>query len=255
MDHYSELKNRIDKYENLNNVMFTEQTISLYDLKRLLDNKFKRLRHIMNVESFINVINKDNIELQGIGCLQPSDRCSSILFSNDKMISKIIFGFNEDSSAIPTRFIRICKDDDSDELYFEGKECDREFIERYISRILEIFAVLEEFSRLFQGKINFAHNVFQQEFTDGFFVVSIKCYGNGNVSLAVAINEESDPNNIYKRTWLNRERLFDYVNERSDIILKKISVKINMLHIVFRLVVEEYIREQNERYAKRRRFQ
>lgn len=245
MDSYTKLLTSIDnKYSN-GSVEQSENIISLYDLVTILQEEMEPLRKVKIGKEFQDKINADRTIFQRIGLFKKraivNKKCTGGYTETGQTSSKISLCFEEKGQGLGTHIV-LHKDFDSDEIYF-ADFCvkDREFVERYISDIYEIFAVLEEYGTLFPYEEKKGRCGIKQDFSDGLLDVSVSLDNWGRVSTGIVPSKGNDPENLYTRTWYSRETISKHVDEMSEQILRSIPIEISGLDKVFRMLVERAI--------------
>lgn len=237
MDEYTRLENEIKSYFQMPDVVRDSDTISAYDLYNIINNKFDELRRVIDTSSFFKEIKKNNNILRTLIKKikkEPAVEayCEYILIMRTKKGTEIYFG---------GICMSICKEDNSDELYFgEYNNClDREFINRYYNKLIEIFTVMEEFNNLFNSGNNRKENFKPQIFSDSFLDVELSLFNNGEVEVSISINSKEDPNNLFNRKWYNRDTLASIIEDNKMELLKKIPIEISSLNCLCKNVLEE----------------
>lgn len=251
MDEYTRLKTKLEDYLALPDVELSDTEISIYQLKQIVDQKLTELRNIQLNPNFKDEINKSRTTIQKIGgifkkkqavCEKP---CTCVMFSCNGKKSEITFGFSNPRVKLGTDFLRVCKDVDSDQIYFGEYNSDKEFVEKHYDRISEYFSILEEFSRLYQGGVgNCGKNIYQV-IDDGFFYITLTCDTYGRTSILTSLTAEEDKEKMYHREWLQRPTLKDIYQENEEDFLKKIPVSIDSLNHTFKTIVRDAISKVN----------
>lgn len=259
MDEYTRLRTIIEDYLNAQDVELSENEISVYQLKILIDQKLMELRNIQFDSTFKDEINKSRSAIQKIGrvfnknqsiCNNP---CESITSSCDGKTSYITFWFEVKNSHLGRDWLTVCKDVDSDQIYFDRNKTDKSFVEKHYDRIIEHFNILEEYSRLYQGGVGNSGKDVKQNITDGFFYINLSSDTYGRTSILTTLPAEIDKEKMYQREWLHRKTLKDIYSENADTILRKIPVDINSLNYTYKTIVREAISKQNvPQYVKRK---
>lgn len=252
MDEYTRLKNKLLEYINMPDVELSEDEISVYALRELIKTKLEELRKIQFESTFKDEINKSNTIIQKVGrifkksnsiCEKP---CTNIMASSDGKTSNITFCFQNKNSYFGSEYLTICKDFDSDQIYFsQHQRTDKSFVEKHYDRISEHFAILEEFSELYQGGIGGSGKGIGQTVTDGFFSLVIQSDSYGRTSIHTTLTQEEDKEKMYERQWLHRKSLQEIYTENEDTFLKKISVPIASLNYTYKTIAETAISKNN----------
>jgi len=251
MDEYTRLRNKLEEYLIQPDVELTDTKLSVYHLLQIVDKRLEELRKIQIESTFQEEINKSRTTIQKIGrvfkkkvlvCERP---CSCIMsFCNGKK-SSITFGFKAPKSKFGTEYLKVSKDVDSDQIYFDGYNSDKEFVEKHYDRINEHFNTLEEYSRLYQGGVGNSGGDVNQIICDGFFHIKVTCDTYGRTSSFTSITSEEDKEGMYTREWLQRPTLKNIYTEHEEEILRKIPVDINSLNYTFKTIVTDAISKVN----------
>lgn len=245
MDKYTELKEKIDtKYSN-GEVEQTENIISLFDLYVLLDREMKSYREVKNLDWFKDKINTDRTFFKRVGLFKKKasidQRCDFTYCDIDDKKCKLSVSF----ATFGTSLV-LYKDFDSDELYFADFGLkDRSFVEKYLSDIYSIFAVLEQYGTLFPYEEKKGRTSLSQTFDDGLLKIELCCDTYGRVGFNMGPSAGVDKEQLYGRTWYSRETIATYVEENKGRILRCIPVEISSLNDVYRNIVEEAIAKKN----------
>lgn len=242
MDKYTELMQRIESQYSGEEIEQTENIISLYDLYTILMLEMKPLNMIKMGNDLQNKINADRTIFRRIGLFKRQavidKKCTGIYTDIGETRSEIVFSFDERRSSVGSH-LTLYKDIDSDELYFGDFSLkDREFVEKYLSDIYDIYAILESYGTLFPYENEKGRQSLNQEFDDGILKVNITCDTYGRVAIQVSPSKGVDSDNLYTRSWLNRQTVSSYVDENIDDILCRIPVEISSLNEVYRTLVE-----------------
>ena len=244
MDSYTKLITSIDeKYED-NGVEQTENIISLYDLVTILSEEMEPLGKLKMDKEFQNKINRDRTIFQRIGLFKRKEvinkKCTGGYTEVSENRSTISLGF-DNGQALGVHVV-LYKDFDSDELYF-ADFClkDREFVEKYISDIYAIFAILEQYGTLFPYEEKKGRTGLSQEFSDGLLSVTVKLDTWGRVTPSIVPCKGIDSDKLYTREWYSRETVSKHVYAMQEQILRTIPVEISSLNEVYRKLVEDNI--------------
>lgn len=244
MDSYTKLMTSIDEKYSGEEVEQSENIISLYDLVKMLEEEMEPLRKVKVDRSFHDKINADRTILQRIGLFRKkaviNQKCNGGYTETGEKRSTISINF-DNGKALGTHVV-LHKDFDSDEIYF-ADFCvkDREFVEKYISDIYGIFAVLEEYGTLFPYEEKKGRVGLSQEFNDGLLSIKVSLDTYGRVTPLILPVKEADPENLYVRNWYSRETIAKHVEAMSEDILRRIPVEISSLNDVYRTLVERAI--------------
>lgn len=249
MDSYTKLITSIDeKYED-NGVEQTENIISLYDLVTILSEEMEPLRKLKMDKEFQNKINNDRTILQRIGLFRTrtvvDKKCKGGYTEVGENRSSISLNFEDKGNVLGTHVV-LFKDFDSDELYFaDFCSKDREFVEKYISDIYGIFAILEQYGTLFPYEEKKGRTGIEQEFNDGLLSVTVKLDTWGRVTPSIVPCKGIDSDNLYTREWYSRETVSKYVEGMKDKVLRNIPVEISSLNEVYKKLVEDGLAKRN----------
>lgn len=171
--------------------------------------------------------------------------------SCDGQKAEITFGFKY--TSIKDNFLKICKDIDSDQIYFaENYNTDKEFVEKYYDQICEYFRILEEFNSLYQSRVGISGQGAEQIFSDGFLDVRFSYDAWGRTCVLTSINSQADPQRIYLREWVKRQTLSNYIKENEETILRKIPIAISELNYTTKTIVEEHLSKINAPQLKKK---
>ena len=248
MDKYTELMDKIDTKYNCEDVLQTENIISLFDLVSMLSEEMEPLRKLKMDKEFQNKINRDRTILQRIGLFRRQEvinkKCTGGYTDVGEKRSTISLGF-DNGHALGVHVV-LLKDFDSDEIYF-ADFClkDREFVEKYISDIYGIFAILEQYGTLFPYEEKKGRTGLTQEFSDGLLDVDVKLDTWGRVTVSIVPCKGIDSDNLYTREWYSRETISKHVYLMQDKILQTIPVEISSLNEVYRKLVEDNLSKKN----------
>lgn len=242
LDEYGQLLLKLKSYLRKDDVEFTDEIISAYDLHQLVQKRLKALRDIKQDITLRDKINKKPKNI--FRKLEPKDRCTGTCYSYDSTASTICLTF-EKAYNNGMYNIYVNKDRNSDEIYF-GTRVDKKLVEDNYDYIMGVFDILEDGYKLFKEEISDHVSARSTaKFTDGFLDVNILCTDDGTAKISATLRKEADPNGIYTREWFKRQKLSDYFQENATIILKKIPVEIESLESVFKkIVIEELSKEK-----------
>lgn len=251
MDEYTRLKATLESYLDKPDVEITNQEISIYTLQQILTNKLESLRKIQFDSDFPNEINNSYTVIQKVGrifkkkvsiCERP---CNRVMATCDGKKSHITFSFICKESRFGSEYLTICKDVDSDEIYFENYNADKDFVVKHYDRIHEYFTTLEHFSMLYQGGVGGSGKSIEQTLSDGFFDIKIICDTYGRIDTGTKISTEVDKENMFTREWLKRQTLKEFYTEHEEEILRKIPVSIDSLNYTFKTIVTDALSKMN----------
>ncbi len=251
MDEYTRLKTTLESYLDMPDVEITNQEISIYTLQQILTNKLEELRKIQFDSNFQDEINNSYTVIQKVGrifkkkvsiCERP---CNRVMATCDGKKSHITFSFICKESRFGTEYLTICKDIDSDEIYFENYKTDKDFVVKHYDRINEYFTTLEHFSMLYQGGVGGSGKSIEQTLGDDFLDIKIICDTYGRIDTTTKINSSIDKENMFTREWLKRQRLKDFYMEHEEAILRKIPVPIESLNYTFKTIVADALSKMN----------
>lgn len=249
MDSYTKLITSIDeKYED-NGVEQTENIISLYDLVTILSEEMEPLRKLKMDKEFQNKINNDRTILQRIGLFRTrtvvDKKCKGGYTEVGENRSSISLNFEDKGNVLGTHVV-LFKDFDSDEIYFaDFCSKDREFVEKYISDIYGIFAILEQYGTLFPYEEKKGRTGLEQEFNDGLLSVTVKLDTWGRVTPSIVPCKGIDSDSLYTREWYSRETVSKHVEGMKDKVLRNIPVEISSLNEAYKKIVEDGLAKRN----------
>jgi hypothetical protein len=244
MDKYDKLKEQIEKEYIYGEVVeANNDVVSMYDLVYLLEEKFEALRVVKDGSYLKEKINQDRTVQQMFSFFRKKTivdgQCLSIISDFNKSKCRVSFSF-ENVSQNREDVVVIMKDSESDDLYFEDSRfANREFAEKYISEIYEMFGVLENFAKYYPASAKGGVSSITQTFKAGILEVLITVFPNGKIECNITPSNGVDNQNIYNREWLSREKLSNYVKENRANILQSIPVELDSLNTSFRTIVEE----------------
>lgn len=251
MDEYTKLKTKIESYLELPEVELTEEVISLGTLINILDSGLERLRKTQFGTEFQDEINKSHTIVEKVGRVFKKKvsvctrECNHINASCDGKKSQITFGFKNKESKFGTEYLTICKDIDSDQIYFGQFGVDKEFVEKHYDLINDFFDTLETYSNIYQGGVGGSGTSISQQLFDGFFNIEIVCDTYGRVRSTTTINKEVDKEGVFTREWFQRQTLSELYRENSEEILKRIPVDISSLNYTMQTLVKKASSKQN----------
>ncbi len=251
MDEYTRLKNKLEAYLNMPDVELTENEISIYALRELIKDKLEELRKIQFDSDLPEEINKSYTIIERVGRVFKKKismcqrQCTQVMSYCNGNKSEITFCFKAKDSCVGSEYLTICKDMDSDQIYFDRHHADKEFVERHFDRISEHFSILEEFSKLYQGGVGGSGKGVGEIISDGFFNIEIKSDTYGRTNIKTTLTKTEDKEGLFTREWFQRQTLKELYQEEEDDILKKISVSINSLNYTYQTIVKSAISKQN----------
>ncbi len=257
MDRYDELKRTIDKKYTDREVECHDNIINLYELYHILTDEIAPYRTVMDGSEIQRKINADRTIIEKLGMFKKRsvvrNKCTSAICSVKSNSSRICFGFEDKKVSMGSKFTAIVKDFDSDEIYFDKyTDVDKAFVEKYISEIYEMFAVLEEYGQLFPYDEKEGRNVLKQSFDDGVLNITISLDLYGRVKYDIRLSEKVGSMDLYNRDWLNRESIRDYVERSIKRIFMSIPININDLNDTYKLLVEHNLgRKDNLKLVKK----
>lgn len=251
MDEYTKLKTTLEAYLDMPDVEVTHHEISIYTLQQILNSKLEELRKIQFDSDFKDEINNSYTVIQKVGrifkkkvsiCERP---CTNVMASCDGKKSHITFAFTCKENRFGTEYLTICKDVDSEEIYFENHKADKDFVVKHYDRINECFTTLEHFSMLYQGGIGGSGKSIEQTLGDNFFDIKIICDTYGRIDTTTKISSSVDKENMFTREWLKRQTLKEFYTEHEEEILRKIPVTIECLNYTFKTIVTDALSKMN----------
>lgn len=256
MDEYLKLFNLINYYLSSDDIVDSNEFVSVYSLIQIIKEELERLCEITVNHTFKNKINDDSKSKNKFMFLnkkekEEKDKCSGIYY----------YGFDNTSEigmCLDTGYVRVSKDRNCDEIYFGyiSNNSDKEYVAKYYDDIMNYFSILEDF--IYFTDCHIIDNKFyeknvctvlpEQKIFDSLFDVSLSVNENVKLEIYISINKEIDSSYIYNREWFKRVKLSDYVNENKLDILKKIPVEVSSLNEPFRKMVEK--KNKNKVLAK-----
>ena len=251
MDEYTRLKLKMESYLEKPEVELTEDVISISMLINILNNGLERLRKTQFDNDFQEEINKSHTIIEKVGRVFKKKvsvctrQCNYINANFDGKKSQITFGFINKERTFGTDYLTICKDINSDQIYFDLFGGDKCFVEKHYDRITEFFDTLETYSSIYQGGVGSSGKGIAEKVSDGFFDIEINCDPYGRVTTSTTINKEEDQECVFAREWFQRQTLSDLYREKSDEILKRIPVDISTLNHTMQTLVKEASSKQN----------
>ena len=251
MDEYTRLRTMLEEYLNKPDVELTDSEISVYALCELVNDKLEELRKIQFDSNLPEEINKSYTVLERVGrafkkkTSMCQRQCTQVMSSCNGTTSEITFCFKVKESRFGSEYLSICKDVNSDQIYFDRHSADKQFVERHFDRISEHFSILEEYSKLYQGGVGGSGKGIEQSISDGFFDVKIKSDSYGRTNVTTTLTTSADKEGMYTREWFQRPTLRDIYKENKDDILRKIPISINDLNYTYKTIVKQAIRKQN----------
>ncbi len=258
MDKYNEIKEKIEKKYLSGNEELTDGRISILELVDILNEIFKPLKDIERNENFKRIIN-GNIGIPSKIKRALNRKKATILDKDCEIIvsqfkdntSSIILFFNDINEQYGARTLTVTKMVDNDELSIDSDDKDdKEFVSKYIGELLSVFATLEEFAPLFNGEISVRVDGVRQEFDDGILRVGITCHSNGYIAIKI-LSSSCDPDDIYFKSWLNREMLSTYVFNRREEILRNYIISIDEINEPLRGIVIAYLESKDCKKLKK----
>ncbi len=256
MDEYTRLLTRLGEYLTMPDVEMTDDVISGYDLYRIVDDKLQQLRAIEFDSTFKDDINRDSIITRKIGRIFKRSaqiqghKCNHERAEHDGKTGKITLSFDSPNSRFD-EFLEINKDIDSDEIYFGSYKSNREFVEKYYDRLMDIFSTLEEFQKLYQNSIGLNGGSKSLVFSDSFLDMTFKYDTYGRIDIDLKISADEDRENMYHREWYKRKTLASFVTENRDEILKRIPINVSELDYTCQNIVKDYQTSKQHQLTKK----
>ena len=145
MDEYTRLRNKLVDYLNRPDIELSENEISVYTLCELIKDKLEKLRKTQFESTFPEEINKSYSVIEKVGRVfkkkvSIGERpCTQIMCSCNGTKSEITFCFRVKESRFGTEYLTICKDVNSDQIYFDRHSGDKNFVEKHYVRIILVF--------------------------------------------------------------------------------------------------------------------
>lgn len=243
LDEYGQLLQKIQSYYRKEDIEFTEDVISVYDLYQLLLKRLEPLKSLKKDKSLVEKINKNNKKITNL--FKKNDWCQFVTFSNNDRTSTISVGFSKpNGGSFADYTIRIKKDHNSDEIYFENK-VNKEIVVQNYDYIMNVFAILEDGQKLFNSP-SITDSAKRLHVDDDFFDIGIMCAADGDAGIRIEIKGSADPNHIYYREWLKRQSLVAYVHDNQQTIIKKVPIEVSKLNGIFKKIVEEELSKTKE---------
>ena len=151
MKQYEEFLEKINSYFQYNEVISEGTIISAYDLLQIIKEEMNKYNTILrNNLAFKNAINDFQTTQVPFGRFFKRFKTVSIAsvdyisFGFENNHARVVVKFNGES-LFSSKYIRICKDSETDELYFDRfSENDREFVDHFYQQILEGLKKTEE---------------------------------------------------------------------------------------------------------------
>lgn len=255
MEKYTELLIKLEDYLQKPDVDLTDDVISACDLYHIVNSRLSDLRSIHNDKDYIKSLNSfsnlstrknviQKIRKQGLIPIH-STKFTKVRFWIKPDRSEI--NFINKSSLFGEYDIKIRKNHDSDEIYFDGGLVDRDFVNRNYDMIDKIFSTLEDTYEIFGECYKIGNDTHEKTFSDGFLNIRlITDIQSGNSSIKINIVKSADPDNIYQTEWYNRERLSDFVARNQEELLKKVPIPRKDLTIPFAKMVDCYEKSNND---------
>lgn len=244
MDEYTKLKTKIESYLNMPEVELTQEIVSVYMLNKILNHGLERLRNVKLGDSLKDEVNRGRTIVEKVGrVFKKKGICSHVMTSCDEKTARITFCFITPESRTGSKYLKVYRDVNSDQIYFDRHGSDKSFVEKHYDSINEYFDILEEYNALYTSGID--GKDINQIFTDGFFIIDIICTTFGKVEMITTLNEEIDKERIFTREWFQRQTLQDFYHEHEDEILKRIPINISGLNYTMQTLVRDAASKQN----------
>ena len=231
MDAYDMIKTSIDNNLSKENIESNESVISVYDLYKILDKKFEKLRSVTQNKSLFTSKELFGIKSYYETHVYRSSSTLSILVLKDKnYFDGNKFYINKDLGS------------DSDKIYLSGysrkvEKFVNNFVKKYYDEIVEVFSILEMYHDL----------IFQclySEHSGSDFKFDIVISFDGQVDLKVSVNTNVDLGNYVYREFFNKESIDDMLTKSKYELAKKTPIKMNSLKEPFKQIVTEYYEQK-----------
>lgn len=255
MQQYEEFLEHINKYFEYDEVVSKGTLISAYDLLKIITERMHEyFILICDNSDFKKAINDYYTVQVPFGKIFKKFKkvnTASVDYTQyryEKNHAKAVIKFNGES-FISSKYIRLCKDTNTDELYFDTfSEIDKEFVEHFHDQILSDLQKIEELFYLFKltntnvEEIPYSSNqsLIKEEISDDFLKLIISYDACGRVNSKIIIDPSVDPDNIYGREWLNHEPIKDYIAKHKDELLKKIAINVLDLKETTQKIITDY---------------
>lgn len=263
MQQYEEFLKKIKKYFEYDEVITQGDIINAYDLVTIIQSRLGKLHDLI----YSNKDLKNDIErfYRGTNIIEIIRKISK---KSTPKVDFILKRCEQDSSRIYIRFypdscdtvdftsLEICKDYNSDELYFGnssyGYGTDKDFVEYFKDIFLSDLYYLEYFMEVFKlsqpsiEELPSGDYHVEEVIDDEFIKLKISYDTYGSVSSTISILPDVDPNNIYSRVWLDHPSLKEYVDEHKEEFLKRIPIDIINLNASTQKIVNDYYSCKNQ---------
>lgn len=229
MDAYDMIKMNIDNNLSKESIESNENVISVYELYKILDEKFEKLRSVtLNKKLFTSK------ELFGIKSyyetrVYRSPSTLSILVLKNKNWDDHFY-INKDLGS------------DSDKIYLTGynykvKRFMNNFVKKYYDEIIETFSILEMYH-------NLIHKVLHSKYSGSDFNFDICVDFDGKVDLKISVNTSVDLGDYINRKFFNKESIKEMLNKSKYELGMKTPIKIDSLKEPYKQIVTEYYEEK-----------
>ena len=223
MDYYNEILKQLENYIMEEDVISNNNIVSLYDLYKILNLKFEPLRDATDIKKIFK--NKVLFHISPI---------KNIYFSIDfkQMNINVKLGYDQ---------FEIIKKYNDDNLSFSAnndtsKKYMYKFVHKYYDEIINIFSVLEKYSKLI---LHFKEPIKIFEKSD---------YYNFYITNKVAGKIDIIPNllNADHLNYYIKEELYKIIDENKYDLAKKIKLNIDDLDHIIQQIVQEYFDLENK---------
>lgn len=254
MEEYNKLMTKIKTYFEMEDIENTEDIISAYDLIQILTEKFQVLYDVIYSNTLKERINEVLLTEKKVGKI-----FKKIIKIQKRKVEYLLTHFEKGKATLSINILEdrfdgrygyhtwICKDLDSDQLYYTYRSPENEnVVNEFLSDIERNLYIIEEFYKLIRltdpsiNKVPDYDAKFSQVFSDGFLKIAVTYDTYGKVKYQFSIDEQEDPNELFKREWLNLECIKDYVNNNAESLLKKIPVNVSELNETSKEIIREY---------------
>lgn len=254
MNEYNRLMDRINKYFTMDDIKYSEEVISAYDLFKILTEKFSELHAIIYNNELKEQMNDFLLSEKKVGKL-----FKKIIKIQRRKVEYLLTSCKNGVSELSIKVIEqkidglyeyhtwIRKDLDSDQLYYNHRDEEiQDLVDFFLSDIEKHLYTIEEFFKLIaleNGNIKEVpewRTNFPQVFSDSFLNIRITYDTYGKVNYDFSIDKSIDPNELFKREWINLECIKEFVNNNAEILLRKIPVRVEELNETSKAIIREY---------------
>ena len=235
MGDYEKVTRNIEEFKKRNDVVETDEVISVFDLYNVLIDNFNKLRNIDNGNVLRKKINKDNNafikKIRNIARVKTllNFECDNILLTADENKFEISFYFGD------TKVI-LCKNKGESNIYYSLlSRKDDILVNKYYNDIMNIFNILEEYHELFMDN----KDKLDIEKIYDMFKFSILCFKDGSVLSNISLNK----NDVEEKQSIYGVSIKTIIGLSKYQLLRKIPLQKSDLALLFQKILNE--REQN----------